>query len=106
MVAVLELVGLLVLIVVHTVAAALLTRLFRVRLQTRVGAALYIVLLVPLALLVSTLAASGVLGLGPDLGSPGNALFVTIAVPFAIGVTVDYVWMPAPDEVSVPADRE
>jgi len=31
-----------------------------------------------------------------------TALFVMILVPLALGITIDYVWMPAPDEVDLP----
>lgn len=105
MVSVLAFVGLVVLVVVHTLVAAIATRLLRVRLQTRLGAAVYTVLLVPAILLVSTLAVSGFVGLGPNLGDPGTALFVTVGVPFAIGVTIDHVWMPAPEDVDHPDVR-
>jgi hypothetical protein len=27
---------------------------------------------------------------------------VTIAIPLAVGMTFDYVWMPSPDEVELP----
>lgn len=102
MVSLLAIVGLGVLVAVHTVIAAVLTRFFRVRLKTRWGAAIYTVLFVPFVLFVSTLLVSGVFNLGPDLGSPSAALFVMVGVPFALGVSIDYFWMPAPSDVELP----
>ena len=102
MVSVLGLVGLAIIVVVHTAIAAVLTRLLRVRLSSRWGPVVYAVLLIPVVLVVSTLVLSGVLGLGSNLGSPGTAMFLLVAVPLALGVTIDYVWMPAPDEVELP----
>jgi len=29
-------------------------------------------------------------------------VFVVVAIPLVLGVTIDYVWMPAPDEVELP----
>ena len=94
--------GLALVVALHTLVAALLTRFFRVRLRTRWGSILYTLLLVPLVLLVSTMVVSGVLSLGPNLGGTGTAVFVMIGVPFAIGVTIDYIWMPHPDDVQLP----
>jgi len=102
MVSVFEAVGLLVLIGVNTLVAAVLTRVFRVRLNTRWGGALYLypLLLTPLALVVLTL----VLGqaLGPNLGSTTTVVGVAILLPLTLGVAFDYFWMPSPDEVEVP----
>ena len=102
MVSVLGLLGLAVIVAVHTAIAAVLTRLLRVRLSSQWGPIVYAVLLIPVVLVVSTLVLSGVLGLGSNLGSPQTALFLLVAVPLALGVTIDYVWMPAPDEVELP----
>lgn len=102
MVSVLAAIGLGVIVGGHTLIAAILTRLFRVRLKTRWGAAFYTLLIVPAILLISTLVVSGVLGLGPDLGSPTAAVFVMVGVPLALGVTIDYFWMPAPEDVELP----
>ena len=102
MVSVLGLLGLAVILVVHTAIAAVLTRLLRVRLSSQWGPVVYAVLLIPVVLVVSTLVLSGVLGLGSNLGDARTALFLLVAVPLALGVTIDYVWMPAPDEVELP----
>lgn len=102
MVSVLGLLGLAVILAVHTAIAAVLTRLLRVRLSSQWGPVVYAVLLIPVVLVISTLVLSGVLGLGTNLGDARTALFLLVAVPLALGVTIDYVWMPAPDEVELP----
>lgn len=102
MVSVLALAGLGVIVAVHVGIVAVLTRLLRVRLATDWAPVVYIVVFGPVVLTVSTLVLSGVLGLGPDLGSPAAALFLLIGVPLALGLTIDYVWMPAPDEIDLP----
>ena len=106
MVSVLGVVGLLLIVVVQTAIAALLTRLFRVRLKTQWGALLYALIITPVVLTLTTLLLSGVIGLGADLGSRETALFVTIFVPLALGLTIDYVWMPTPEDVELPATME
>jgi len=102
MVSVVGLVGIALLVLVQTAIAALFVRFLRVRLDTRWGVLLYVLFFVPLALTVSTLVLSGVLGLGGDLGARSTAVFVAILVPFALGVTIDVLWMPAPEEVDLP----
>lgn len=92
----------LIILSIHTVLAAITTRLTRVRLATRWGAALYVLLIVPVVLVVSTFILSGVLNVGPDLGDPSLAIFITVFVPFALGITIDYIWMPAPEDVIPP----
>ena len=100
MVSALDAVGLVVIVGLNTLLAAVLTRVFRVRLATRWGSILYTLALTPLALVVVTL----LLGqaLGPDLGGTATVFGVTVLVPLTLGVAVDYFWMPAPDEVEVP----
>ncbi|WP_159903534.1 hypothetical protein [Salinirussus salinus] len=97
----LELLGLLFIVLVNTAATALATRFFRVRLKTGWGSAVYTALLVPVLLVVLTLAI-GSLGVGPDLGSAAAVFGVTVILPMAVGVAFDYFWMPAPDEVDLP----
>ncbi|WP_255197279.1 hypothetical protein [Halorarius litoreus] len=101
MVSVVELVGLLVILGINAAAAALLTRIFRVRLNTQWGAVLYSILLIPVVLLVVVLILGGA-GLGPNLGSPATVVGVTIVLPMALGMAFDYFWQPAPDEVELP----
>ena len=96
------LLGLAVIVAVHTAIAAVVTRLLRVRLQSQWGPVVYAAILIPVVLVFSTIAVSGVLGLGPNLGDARTVVFVLVAIPLVLGVTIDYVWMPAPDEVDVP----
>jgi hypothetical protein len=105
MVDVADVVGLLVILGLNTAFAALATRFFRVRLHTDWGSAIYVVLLTPVPLLVSTLILSGVLGLGPDLGSAYAVLAVTIGLPMAVGVAFDFFWMPDPEDVELPEPK-
>jgi hypothetical protein len=106
MVTAVDLLGLAVIVLVHTAVAALLTRFFRVRLHTRLGSAVYTALLGPFVLLVGTLLFGGVLRLGPNLGSPGLVLAFTVLVPMSLGVAFDYFWMPAPADLDLPAGGE
>jgi cell division protein FtsW (lipid II flippase) len=101
MASVVDIVGLLVLLGVNTAAAALLTRFFRVRLSTAWGPPLYAGTLGTLALVVSTMVIGAILG--PDLGSAGVVVGVAVLLPLAVGISVDYFWMPAPEEVDLPA---
>lgn len=100
MVAAFELLGLLFILLVNTAIAALLTRFFRVRLNTQWGSAIYTVIWVPVVLLVVTMVLGSVLG--PDLGGPATLLTVTVVGPAAAGVAFDFFWMPAPEEVDLP----
>ncbi|MFB6169972.1 MAG: hypothetical protein ABEJ06_02390 [Haloarculaceae archaeon] len=102
MVSVVDVLGLLVILAVNVALAALMTRFFRTRLDTRWGPVVYVALLVPLALLVSTLVLGGA-GLGPNLGTPALVVGTTILLPLVLGTSFDYFWMPAPDEVELPA---
>jgi hypothetical protein len=102
MVTAVDAVELVFLIVVHSAVTALMTRFFRVRLSTRWGGFLYAAILCPVALTVSTLFFSGVLPLGPDLGSAGAVVALIIVLPTVGGITFDYFWMPSPDEVDLP----
>ncbi|MFB6308357.1 MAG: hypothetical protein ABEH35_03425 [Haloarculaceae archaeon] len=102
MVSVVDVIGLLVIVLANSAVAALMTRFFRVRLSTRVGSVLYAVFFSPIAMVVVTLLLSGVFGLGPNLGSQTAVIGATIVVPLALGITFDYFWMPAPEEVELP----
>ena len=95
-------VGLLVLVGLHTLLAAVMTRFFRLRLESRWGWIVYGVLLIPPVLLASTLILAGVVGLGVDLGSPAVAAAVTIGLPLALGFAIDTLYIPPPDEVDLP----
>jgi hypothetical protein len=104
MVGVVDGLGLVVIVLGNSAIAALLTRFFRVRLETRWGSAAYVAFGTPVVLVVSTLVFGSLFG--PDLGSAGAVLGLTVALPLALGVSFDYFWMPAPEEVDVPDRRE
>jgi hypothetical protein len=80
---------------------AVMTRFFRLQLETRWGTAVYTALLVPVVLVVTTIVAFS-LGVGVDLGSPGAVLGLMVALPMALGVTIDVLYIPAPDEYELP----
>ncbi|WP_267640777.1 hypothetical protein [Haloarchaeobius amylolyticus] len=102
MVSLVGVIGLLVLVLVNTAIAAVSTRFFRQRLDTDWGPIVYVALITPVLLFGTTLLISGVLQLGTNLGSTQLALLVSIALPLVLGVTVDFFWMPAPDEMELP----
>lgn len=93
---------LLALVVAHTLVAAVLTRYFRIALDTRGGAALFTVTGIPLVLLATTYVFSGLLGLGPELGSPATVITLLVAVPVGLGALIDVLYVPPPDDVDVP----
>jgi len=98
---VLSLVPLLLIVGVNTLVAALLTRLFRVRLETPWGAAVFVALFVPLVATFVTVVVGSVGG--ASVGSRGAAFGLFVLLPLALGVTFDVFWMPAPDDVELPA---
>jgi len=89
-----------VVLAVHTLLAAVTTRYFRIRMNTRWGQMLYASLFVPLVLVTSTL----VFGQLPlvSLGDPATAVAVMIGAPFALGATIDLLYVPAPEETDLP----
>ena len=91
-----------VVLAVHTLVVAVMTRFFRLRLETRWGAAIYTAFLVPVVLLASTQLFTGALGIGVDLGDPRMALAVMIGLPLALGVTLDVLYMAPPEEYELP----
>jgi len=102
MVSVVGLAGLLVIVLLNSAVTALMTRFFRVRLNTRWGGFVYSVLLCPVAMFVVFMLFA-ILGFGAGLGlSNVAAVGVTILLPLALGMTFDYVWMPSPDEIDLP----
>jgi len=94
--------GVAIIVAVHTVIAVVLTRFFRLQLKTDWGAAVYTILLVPLALIVSAAILSGVLGLGGNVGGRDVVLLVVIVLPLSLGIAIDVFWMPAPEEIELP----
>lgn len=97
---------LLAIVAVHTLLSAVLTRYFRIALDTAWGTGLFVVAGIPLVLLATTLILSGVLGLGPSLGSPLLVSIVLIAAPLAMGVLVDFLYIPPPAEYDLPETTE
>jgi hypothetical protein len=97
-------IGVAIIVAVHTVLAVVLTRFFRLQLDTDWGAAIYTVLLVPLALLVSATILSGALGLGGDIGGRDVVLLLIIVLPLSLGIAIDVFWMPSPEEIELPAE--
>ncbi len=91
-----------VVLVGHTLIAAVCTRFFRLRLETEIGWIVYSLTLTPVVLVVSTLIVSGVLGIGPNLGSPVVVFGVMIGLPVAVGITLDLLYVAQPDEVELP----
>jgi len=102
MVSALEFVGLLVVVGVNTAVAAVVTRFLRIRMKTRWGRVVYVALVVPTLVFVSTLALSGVLGLGTALGDRATAILAAFVLPLVLGFSVDLFWMPHPDDVELP----
>jgi hypothetical protein len=105
MVAVIDAVGLLLILFVNTAIAAFLTRFFRVQLVTDWGSALYAVLVTPVVQLVVVLLLSGLFKLGPDVGNAAVVVGLAILVPLSVGVAFDYFWMPAPEDLDLPRQR-
>ena len=86
----------------NTLVAAVMTRFFRIRLSTDWGTVVYTLLFVPVVLFVLTQLFTGVLGIGPNLGSPATVLAVMVGLPLAVGVTVDVLYMRPPEEYDLP----
>ena len=93
-------------LVVHTALAAVLTRFFRIRLNTQAGSVVYAALVIPVVLVATTLVFSGVFGIGIELGSPAVVLAVMVAMPLVLGYTIDVLYVPAPDEYELPDVQE
>ena len=89
----------------HTLLAAVLTRFFRIRMKTHAGAIVYALIGIPAVLVATTLVFSGVLGIGLDLGSPVAVLGVMVGMPLVLGLTIDVLYVPAPDEYDLPEAR-
>ncbi len=92
-------VGLAVVVVVHTVVASILIRFFRLRLDTRGGMIVFSLFLVPLVLGFSLL----FFGQLPIFGGMDRetVMMVTILMPLLLGFAIDLFWMPSPEEVEM-----
>ncbi|MWG34071.1 hypothetical protein [Halomarina oriensis] len=95
-------VGTLVLVGLNTAIAALLTRFFRVRLDTRWGPVVFTLFITPVVLIAPTLLLGSVVP--PVFESPAALIAIALLLPLTMGVAFDYLWMPSPDEVDLPTD--
>ncbi len=86
----------------HTLVAAVMTRFFRLRLETQAGWVAYSLGFIPVVLFLSTLVFTGVFQIGPNLGSPTVAFAIMIGLPVALGLTIDLLYVAQPDEVELP----
>ncbi|WP_435069003.1 hypothetical protein [Haloplanus sp. C73] len=86
---------------VNTLLAAVLTRFLRLQLATRWGSAVYVGFLVPVVLVVTTIVSFS-LGVGIDLGSAAAVLGLMVALPMALGVSIDVLYLPSPAEYDLP----
>ncbi|WP_049937117.1 hypothetical protein [Haloplanus natans] len=85
----------------NTFLAAVMTRFFRLQLKTQWGTVVYTALLVPVALVVTTIVTFS-LGVGVNLGSPAAVLGLMIGLPMGLGVTIDVLYVPSPEEYELP----
>lgn len=106
MASVLGLALLVLLIGLHTLVAAVMTRFFRLRLDAWWSVAVYVAFLIPVVLLASTLLLTGFVGIGVDLGSPTVVIVTLIVVPTALGAAVDVLYVEHPDEYELPEPAE
>ena len=92
-----------VVLLLHTLLAAVTTRFFRLRLKTQWGYVVYTFLITPVVLLATSLVFFGVLRIdgGLNLGPPAF-LGVAVALPLALGFTIDTLYVPAPEEYDLP----
>lgn len=99
--AILTVLGAGVIVAVNTAVSVVLTRFFRLRLDTDWAAAIYTILFVPVALVVTTILLSGLLALGGAVDRE-VALLISIVLPLSTGIAIDLFWMPAPEEIELP----
>lgn len=92
-------IGLAVVVGIHTLIASVLIRFFRLRLDTRGGMVVFSLFLVPMALAFSLL----LFGQLPVFGEidRGTVILVTILMPLLLGFAIDLFWMPSPEEVEL-----
>lgn len=94
------LIGFGLLLAANVLLAGIGTRFLRLAFDTRWGSGLAILAVVPLLLTATTLLLSGVFHLGINLQDADTAFVVTVAIPAAVGVTIDFVWVASPDAVA------
>lgn len=93
---------------IHTVVAAVLTRFFRVHMNTRWGTVIYAAVTVPVVLTVTTLVFAGLLNVGGgiNVGSRAMALALFVGLPAVLGATIDVLYMTPPEEYELPEPVE
>jgi len=88
---------------VHTLFAAVLTRFFRLRLNTQWGYVIYSFTITPVVLFVTTLVFFGVFPIGAGLNLGATALLgAAVGLPLALGFTIDTLYVPPPEEIDLP----
>lgn len=102
MVSALSLALFVVLVGAHTLVAAVLTRFFRITLETPYGAVFFTAVAIPVVLVASTLVFTGVFGIGPEIGDPLVVLAVLVFVPQVLGALVDVLYVPPPESYDLP----
>ncbi|MFC5972355.1 hypothetical protein ACFPYI_13520 [Halomarina salina] len=102
MVSLIGVVGLLLIVGVNTAIAALLTRFFRVRLDTRWGPVVFTLFITPVAMVVPVLLLGAIVPF--DLGSRAAVVGIAFVLPLTFGIAFDYLWMPSPDDVDLPRE--
>lgn len=85
----------------NTLLAAVMTRFFRIQLETRWGAVVYTAFLVPIVLVVTTIAAFS-LGVGVDLGNAAVVVGLMVGMPTGLGAAIDVLYVPSPEEYDLP----
>ena len=91
------------LVAFHTLVAGVTTRFFRLRLKTSWGWVVYTAVLTPMLLFVSTLFFTGIgVGTGVDLVSPAVVVSALVFLPIVLGVAIDYLYVPPPEEYELP----
>lgn len=89
-----------VVLVIHTLIAAVLARFFRIRLNTQWGWVTYTLVVTPFVLTVTTLVAGAVIP--PLFDGPALLLATFVGLPLALGFTIDLLYVPAPEEYDLP----
>jgi hypothetical protein len=102
-----SLVGVAILVVVlavHTLLAAVMSRYFRLQLKTQLGWVVYSLLIIPVVLLVVTLVTGQIVP--PLLDDRVAVIGLLVGMPLALGFTIDVLYVPAPEEYDLPETTE
>jgi len=89
---------------VHTLFAAVLTRFFRLRLNTQWGYVIYSFTITPVVLFVTTLVFFTLVPIGGDglILAQTTLLGASIGLPLVLGFTIDTLYVPPPEEIDLP----